>query len=437
MNQLNIENQDADKLLDTVIDEIRRQAIPPLPAAAKKVIVTDTPNSCSIFGNRALSVGVPILVTSLVLVFGFLVLFPVSSNTAFAQVQEALERVKTLQYTVLDKHDNWLGKPKTFETRVVIVEPHWSFSESKQSGVWISDSSQEQRLNIRHDLKTATFYETKSSAESQAKAALFAEKIWNIPVNATRRIGKTNFNGTHAEQFYVNFGDREFLVTIDSKTKLPIRMEYNREGFQEVFTDFVFDEEIDESLFALEAPDGYQVVEHQLAAPPEFASSLVVSPETGVNECDFGSLIEEVTEFLGEPSDRKDYTIPGPDGGIHSSTTLTYNSLGLTVFFNSDGLASINCHSQERNGTTFHDFQGKTDRGVEIGDSRDRLVEVYGDPDFENRESIRYIRQGISFDLADGNVAGINVSEPLDPRLNFHVDPETGRQRIWVGKQEQ
>lgn len=434
MNKQPTQNPDADKLLDAVIDEFKNQLVPPYPGAPQ-VHLSESDMAAPRTSPRQLwSVGLPVLATIAVVVAVAAILFwPTNSNTAFAQVQEALQEIQSIQYTVLSKHDDWQGEPKTFTTHVKIVEPHWSRSETIDGDLVIANWDEGRQLSINHKEKSAKFYELKPDLDFIASRLGFLNTIRNISTQATKRVGETDFDGVPAEEFLIEMGDREYLVTVDSETKLPLQMKYAQDGYEEILTDFIFDQEIDARLFVLDAPEGYEVESHTLRDQPEIAKLITVSPESGIDHLGFGSSVEKVIEHLGEPSSQKNHEHIGPGGEVHASSTVLFNELGLRLFFNSEGLASFSCQSQAHNGPTVHDFAGKTAKGIEIGDTIEDVANAYGEPDFADEQMVHYIRKGIMFYVREGRVGGISISEPLDEALEFKVDPETGSYEVWVG----
>src|SRR6476469_5861132 len=92
----------------------------------------------------------------------------------------------------------------------------------------------------------------------------------NIPESGTKRLPECKVDGRPVSEFLVHIEDLDFTVTIDPKSKLPIRMEViypkrpeNGQGeMREVYTDFVFDAPVDDALFRMEPPAGYKVKNH-------------------------------------------------------------------------------------------------------------------------------------------------------------------------------
>ena len=130
-------------------------------------------------------------------------------------------------------------------------------------------------------------------------------------------------DGQTKSEFLVRIEDLDFTVSVDPKTKLPIRMEViypkrpeNGPGeMREVYTDFVSDAPVDDALFRMEPPAGFKVKNHvprkDQPQPPE-AMVLTVSPEDGIGPVKLGTKVADIVRLLGEPDWRDEEENAGP-----------------------------------------------------------------------------------------------------------------------------
>lgn len=435
-------NDPADKLLDQVIQSVRDESVPEFPEShlldgyegVNDVETRDDSLSvrrkAKFSSNRMRYVG---LTAAAAIAFVATFLFwPQDNRTALARMQAALQKVQSISYSVMDYHANG----NKWETKVSIVEPDLTRSEQFKigegkvsNGLHIYDWSKKVRLHITEATKKATFYELAPHEALVFRRNQFVEKLRNVSDHATKELGPVIFDEQPCHAFMVMLGDREFKVTVDDDTFLPVHMEYEQpaDGFREVFQDFVFDGEVDLSLFALKAPKGYETVRITLDEPPKDAELMVVSPTLGLGGLPFGSTVESVIELLGEPSSRKDSL---------GFVSLHYNSRGLVVgfgaTFNEPGgqpqsdveMTSIRCLGQLRSGSSIHDFAGRTAEGIEIGSSMEELVDAYGDPESIDDDVVMYLRRGFRFYLREDKVCGFEISKPVPDEIEIIVNDD-------------
>ena len=424
----------ADKLVDWVIQSVRDESVPEFPESQLLDSYDIEPRDDSLSVNhepkfrtsRLRYVGL-IAAAAIAFVSAFL-FWPQDDQSAIARMQAALQDVESISYTIMSHRANG----KEWETKVAIVEPDLWRSERVAigggrvtNGLQISNWVKNVRLHIDRSTKKATFLETEPHEALEFRRNQFIEKLRNVPDHATQELGPVIFDDRPCLAFMLTLRDREFKVIVDDETFLPVRMEYQQQadGFCEVFQDFVFDGEVDRSLFELKAPEGYEVVRIALEEPPEDAELLVVSPTLGLGGLPFGCDVKSVIEFLGEPSSRKD---------SQRTTSLTYNSHGLIVRFGEPGgqpvsdvgMTSIGCLCQLRSGNWIRDFAGRTAEGIEIGSSFEELVDAYGDPEIIDGEDVMYIRRGITFYLLEDRVCGFEISESVPDEIEIIVNDD-------------
>jgi outer membrane lipoprotein-sorting protein len=443
-DQFDFENCDqTDSKLETVLQSIREERVPDSPeptmdlrASIEKVSSEKSSGVGTILtprGKRSRWFSVLGIAAAFV-VMVFLV-WPDSRQSAFARMQAALKDVRTVSYTVLDYH----ADGNTWETKAWIVEPDFVRSEQLKvgeglvsNGVQISDGSRNLRLHIDNKTKTATFFEINPSEEMAARRNQFTERLRSVSEHATKDLGATTFDGKPAHAFLMTFGTggRQFRVTVDNESTLPVQMEFLdvKTGFREVFTNFVFDHDIDMNLFALEAPEGFAVKRIALTDPPTNTDLLVVSPKTGVGPVAFGENADAVIDFLGEPSSNRVFAPTAPPGSKQKPQGfeyLQYNSMGLEIGVNSEyGMTLIRCLSQATTGPTVHNFAGRTTEGICIGSTVNQVKEAYGEPELVSKESHSYLRLGWTFSIREGKVIGIEVNEPIPDEIEIIVNED-------------
>ena len=419
-------NAEIETKLDAALESIRQADIPEFPY--DKIVDQPSVQLSGLKPGDRSWFSIPLFATCAALLLAIsIIAWPSSKQSAFAQVQEALNRLKTLQYTVYDIH----GDRKTYITKIIIEEPDNYRVESEHGGTTITNGRSKENLRLDHKTKTATFFETSRSKDAQQAQTDLLAFYKNIPAHATERLGQDTYEGKSVEKFVAGAGDRKFIVTVDSQTMLPIKMEYEQGDFKEIITDFIFDAKLDAKLFAMNVPEGYTVKRQTIGSQHPLATKLVVSPTKGLNHLEFGSSIQAVIEFLGEPNAQSDEEMVSPfDGNTIRSSTLYYRNAGLSIFFNSAGMASIDCESHSQ----VIDFAGKTDQGIGLGDTVEQVINAYGKPEIQGKETIQYIREGLMFFLHQGRVRSIQIQEPVHPSLKIIVNEDGEGYTISAGQ---
>jgi hypothetical protein len=201
---------------------------------------------------------------------------------------------------------------------------------------------------------------------------------------------------------------------------------------------------LDEALFRVEAPAGYEVINrvprNSEPNPPE-TMELVVSPEDGIGPVKFGTKVEEIVRLLGEPDwrhDRKDvYALPSPGeeppaGEVAILTELGYDRRGFRLWANDwRGLYSIRCFNN-RGGilSTEHGFRGKTKEGIALDASLEEVLKTYGKPEVQmDSRLIWYRKRGYDFMFHDKKLASIIV-RPANPNPKIETEFEVRGDQI-------
>ncbi|HUT28661.1 MAG TPA: hypothetical protein VMX13_02630 [Sedimentisphaerales bacterium] len=145
------------------------------------------------------------------------------------------------------------------------------------------------------------------------------------------------------------------------------------------------------------------------AVPEAGEDQMVVVPLVGVGPVKFGMSKEQVMQALGQPERME-------GGGI----VLYYlTSKGMSLMVDRRlGVRTMDCWSDQypMPFPGMVTFDGKTDKGIAMGASREEVVAAYGEPDRTDStgtlETLRYGKLGISFALASDGVVNIKIIGP-------------------------
>lgn len=439
---------DPDQLLDAVIERLKRREAPPMPRSLLEPPPKRTghkemarPGRTSRSWARARPAQVSAIVFAVASVVFFLTVGRFGQRTfAFGDVQKAIGATKSMMYqlSVVNRDE----PPVIF--KVSCLGTDRSRAEISNGDVEIVNGREGAAMSLSRVNRTAVIRLMVPSPEFSEVMAHQITRFSTLPEKAGRRIGEREDNGSKVVDFLVEFDEHDYTVTVDEKTKLPIRMEFatdqlagTGQHYRELFSDFQFDVLLDESLFAITPPPGYRVERNQLpdGAPPD-DRSLVVSPEIGIGPVRFGMSEAQIVQLLGKPdqSTTGDSTMPPQTKtGLYSkpqtsvSTTLHYDSRGFQLdvsslfrigesTFPGYGLFGIRVFNEVDRLPTCRAFQGKTREGIRLGATPDDVLKAYGKPDAKTDlgsfGGLTYLKLGWIFEFRHGRLAGINLNSP-------------------------
>ena len=178
-------------------------------------------------------------------------------NVAFADVMQNIQNARTLTYrNVITRASQ---DPQVVET--MVLEPHLMRVELPDGRIWILDHGEGKTLILDSANK-----QTVMSSTSQKALDLYDtfRNFRNIPDFSVSNIGQRTIDGVPAIGFQLTRENDENvrIVWANPQTSLPIRIEQtvkdeNGQVIKSVTTNIIFDAELDQSLFRLDAPKGY------------------------------------------------------------------------------------------------------------------------------------------------------------------------------------
>jgi len=178
-------------------------------------------------------------------------------NVAFADVMQNIQNARTLTYrNVITRASQ---DPQVVET--MVLEPHLMRVELPDGRVWILDHGEGKTLIL-----DSTNKQTVMSSTPQKALDLYDtfRNFRNIPDFSVSNIGQRTIDGVQAIGFQLTRENDENvrIVWANPRTSLPIRIEQtvkdeNGQVIKTVTTNIIFDAELDQSLFRLDAPKGY------------------------------------------------------------------------------------------------------------------------------------------------------------------------------------
>lgn len=375
-------------------------------------------------------------------------LFVSNGKNAFAQVQEAVTNIRSVQFRISDFQNERapLVTTSTFVTGVGARREGPNGIES------IVNLKEKKSLTINHKAKTATLHQLYITDASQSQISKFFQVIRSSSFSEVKVLAPGTLDGKQVDRYaFQDHGN--YTVSVDPASKLPVRMEMNLEHglssdrrFREVIDDFVYDMPVDESQFEIEPPADYrlEVVAQPADRKPLDVSNFIVSAERGFNGLPFGSTKEQVLNKLGAPdfvrekqlstgnSDAAETVavapLPNPvdDGSIEPpmivSSYLYYPSLGFDLTIGRKGLESIRCYGRDRMGDLARDFLGKTDKAIRLGWPLRKVIAEHGKPEVRTSgrdEVLYYPHAGYQFMFVNSKLIDIRVTKPMSEMVEI------------------
>jgi outer membrane lipoprotein-sorting protein len=199
---------------------------------------------------------------------------------AWAQVVEKVSDARTLTYRSTIQT---AGQTTPVTGKYFFKVPSHIRLESSNGLTMIIDGNPGNELFLRPANKTAFFPNRKKPKPGGVTGTFHAgpqvidqkpadkgriefsgfDKLKNIASDKAEPIGEKSIGGVRAQGFRVQQNGETLTVWVHPKTSLPLVIEQKfRAGDREVtttMTDFVFDPKLDDSLFSLDVPPGYEL----------------------------------------------------------------------------------------------------------------------------------------------------------------------------------
>lgn len=194
----------------------------------------------------------------------------------FADVLRKVREVRTATFTITVESEAY--PPQTVKTMVLC--PGRSRQEFMDLGmVMIQDAGRGQGVTLVAPTKHAIMVEYEPSQQPD-----FFEGLRDLRDGSEELLGTREIDGRMATGFYVRqqlqgskaSGWWDWTIWADPETGLPIRVEVEMDmeladlppmNAQATMSDFEFDVDLDESLFSLDVPEGYSVIELDMSRP--------------------------------------------------------------------------------------------------------------------------------------------------------------------------
>jgi outer membrane lipoprotein-sorting protein len=185
------------------------------------------------------------------------------ASPAFAEVARPLREARTLAYRMTTEFP---GVKQPVALRVLFKEPGLVRHERPGELAAVADLKARKMLILDFRSKTALLQEGLPAEEQDSDEwgpARMVEQLRKLVEKEGKPAGKKHIGGVEAEGFLVRCEGKETAVWADPKSKRPlfVEMAVRVSGGEArvVLSDFEFNPELDDVLFRLTPPEGYEV----------------------------------------------------------------------------------------------------------------------------------------------------------------------------------
>ncbi len=187
----------------------------------------------------------------------------------FAEVLEQIRTVQTFHFTNIIEMEN-----QTTELETDYMDPGKQRVVLPDGSIIIMDMVQGKTISLTPSAKIASVVDFSDEPNKQPQENLI-EALRKLEDGAEELLGQKEMDGKLVYGFKVIMAGREHVIWADLKTGLPVRVEMQAVMYgamKMIMTDFEYNIDMDESLFSLEPPAGYDLIELEkpdMGAPTE------------------------------------------------------------------------------------------------------------------------------------------------------------------------
>ena len=191
-------------------------------------------------------------------------------GVVFAAMIEQIKEIRTATFTT---HVRMKGSPGA-TVRSSLLEPGWSRTEVMVDGkvvaVHIMNLREGVMLALMPEQKVATQLYLSNIPKSQRQESI-VESFKKLPEDAAEFVGEEVIEGTTTLKYEVDQQDLSYYtVWLDPETKMPVKIlmtdhaDPAKSNTHLAMGDFDWGAEVDELLFTLDIPEGYELIEQSL-----------------------------------------------------------------------------------------------------------------------------------------------------------------------------
>lgn len=313
-------------------------------------------------------------------------LWTASPNNLFASMRQAMAEVKTIKFV----SRLTIAKQTVTETNGFVSEEGAIRTESSEH-VAIQDLVKGKGLELDLKNKKATVVPLVQQDPSRELIQAVFAVLRGEGFGLANEVGVHEIDGVELVEYEIEIKDVMVRIFIEAESALPLKImmpivvPFGNSGAHIEISDFVFDQRLDESLFAFDIPQDFEVTVVEPIGPVD-DTMLTLDSAVGIGPVKFGFTTEQVIEQFGQPH----LLLRDVDNGISIGDVLFYKSRGIQFHVDpTHGVVTISAaNSSWFEGT--EKFAGQFAGGIRIGDDITKVLEVLGQPSRKERGNYIY-----------------------------------------------
>ena len=306
------------------------------------------------------------------------------SGEVFAAMLEQVRQIRTVTY---EAHIGMKGIP-ALVTQTSVLEPNWLRQVSTVEGKefqQVVDVAQGKSISLFPSEKKAIVLELMGRSEQQRQSII--KQFGDLSGESAIFVGEEDLDGVSVLKYTCNESGMKITVWTDPLTRLPIKVfltdsnEPSKAKMQITYTNFVWDVELDESLFTLEVPDGYttqnQAMNVSEAREEDFLDLYRIYAR--LNNDTFPDEVLDVAALVtmgtlldkpeGTPEEKKEYRIEKLSYALGENDLEDLNPEDRSMRFMQPMMRGLSFYQEIKKNQHWH-YQGK---GIQLGEA-DKIV---------------------------------------------------------------
>lgn len=186
-------------------------------------------------------------------------LFVATESSAYADVVQLLQEARTLAYTLVTQVND--GSGAELSTEWLYKDPAFLRTETEGGHVTIIDGTVNRQFSLVPETKTYLEGEFEMPSDPADDPFAAVSKLRALPAQADEVLDEKRIAMHTVKGYRVTTGDASTTVWIDVDTRELIQVEQayaSAPGMNYVMKDIRLDEALDDALFAMTPPEGYE-----------------------------------------------------------------------------------------------------------------------------------------------------------------------------------
>jgi hypothetical protein len=275
---------ESDNVLERAVDQLRCMQLPAGPDDVFRSRLIDrlvaiNPNSYQAIHssqNRRITMRRVIAMAASVLAVSALIawLTSLSSSSPGSAFARMLQQVAEARTAVFNSRVEVRGMSPAMEQRTMLLEPDWvrdeiTEGEDRRTAIHIHNLKLRKSLRLQPDAKKAQLRTGDGQPPLQVSNVI--DLIQKVRKSSAEFLGKEQIDGIESLKYRYDHPTGHYLIWIAPTTDLPVKVVITETGQDEqshvtiTMTGFQWNIPLDESLFTLIPPEGYEFEQEQIA----------------------------------------------------------------------------------------------------------------------------------------------------------------------------